>query len=95
MSGFGQMVTKLKLRSCTADWTLYDLRRTYRSILADLGFDLDLCERMIAHNRGELVERYDRSTRWAARLDGAGVIAKHISGMVDTPELQLVQQHAV
>ena len=95
MSGFGQMVDKLKRRSCTADWTLYDIRRTYRSILADLGFDLDLCERMIAHNRGGLVERYDRSTRWAARSDAAGVISKYILGIEGRSEEQLVKHNSV
>ena len=56
MSGFGQMLDKLKARSGTKNWTLYDLRRTYRSMLSEMGYDLDLCERMIAHTRGSLVE---------------------------------------
>ncbi len=50
MSGFGQMLRKLRKESKTDDWTLYDLRRTFRSMLADLGYDMDLCERMIAHS---------------------------------------------
>ncbi len=78
MSGFGQMLVKLQKQSDTTGWTLYDLRRTYRSLLADFGYDLDLCERMIAHSRGGLVERYDRSTRWDARVDAASVVAKFI-----------------
>jgi len=71
MSGFGQMLRRLQRESSTSNWTLYDLRRTFRSMLAELGYDPDLCERMIAHNRGGLVERYDRSTRWPERVDAA------------------------
>jgi integrase len=75
IAGFGQRLDKLHERSQTNSWSLYDLRRTYRSTLAELGFDVDLCERMIAHSRGGLVERYDRSTRWDARCDAAQTLA--------------------
>ena len=78
MSGFGQMLRKLRKESNTDDWTLYDLRRTFRSMLADLGFDMDLCERMIAHSRGGLVERYDRSSRWLERVDAAKSYAEKV-----------------
>ena len=79
MSGFGQMLRKLQKQSETKDWTLYDLRRTFRSSLSDLGFDLDLCERMIAHSRGNLVERYDRSTRWPERVAAADAYSKSVA----------------
>jgi integrase len=78
MSGFGQMLRKLHKKSGTKDWTLYDLRRTFRTSLAELGYDLDLCERMIAHSRGNLVERYDRSTRWPERVLAAETYSKTI-----------------
>jgi integrase len=78
MSGFGQMLRKLHKQSGTKDWTLYDLRRTFRTSLAELGYDLDLCERMIAHSRGNLVERYDRSTRWPERVLAAEAYSKSI-----------------
>lgn len=78
MSGFGQMLRKLRKESNTDDWTLYDLRRTFRSMLADLGFDMDLCERMIAHSRGGLVERYDRSSRWPERVEAAKSYAEWV-----------------
>lgn len=82
MSGYGQMLAKLQKESDTKDWTIYDLRRTYRSMLSDLGFDQDLCERMIAHARGTLVERYDRSTRWPERVGAAKAIGDQIVKIV-------------
>jgi len=81
MSGFGQMLRRLQKQSGTKDWTLYDLRRTFRSSLAELGFDLDLCERMIAHSRGNLVERYDRSTRWPERVLAAEAFSETIAAL--------------
>ncbi len=87
MSGFGQMVRKLHKQSGTKDWTLYDLRRTFRSFLAELGFDLDLCERMIAHSRGNLVERYDRSTRWPERLGASEAYSQSIAMAVGSMPL--------
>ena len=72
------MLRKLRKESNTDDWTLYDLRRTFRSTLADLGFDMDLCERMIAHSRGGMVERYDRSSRWPERVEAARSYAEWV-----------------
>jgi integrase len=83
MSGYGQMLAKLQTESGTSNWTIYDLRRTYRSMLSDLGFDQDLCERMIAHSRGSLVERYDRSTRWPERVAAAEALAARMIQIVD------------
>jgi integrase len=82
MSGYGQMLAKLQSESGTANWTIYDLRRTFRSMLSDLGFDQDLSERMIAHSRGTLVERYDRSTRWPERIAAADAIGEAIIKIV-------------
>lgn len=82
LSGIGQMKTRLQTASGTKDWTLHDLRRTFRSMLSDLGFDEDLCERMIAHSRSSLVERYDRSTRWPERVAAAEALERHLLKIV-------------
>lgn len=82
MKGISQMKGKLQTKSGTADWSLHDLRRTYRSMLSDLGFDEDLSERMIAHSRDNLLERYDRSTRWPERVAAAEAVERHILQIV-------------
>jgi len=91
MSGFGQMLRKLHRESGTGGWTIYDLRRTYRSTIADLNFDLDLCERMIAHSRGNLVERYDKSTRWLERLALAKAYSAHVIRLTSNAEASTSQ----
>ena len=50
---------------------LHDLRRTYRSALADLGVREELAEAMIAHRRSDLVSRYNRAQLWTLRRDAA------------------------
>jgi integrase len=79
MSGFGQMLAKLQSRSGAKGWTLHDLRRTYRTFLGEMGFDIDLSERMLSHKRDSLIEQYDKSSRWPERVAAAQVIANTIS----------------
>ncbi len=47
-------------------------------MMAELKYDQDLCERMIAHSRGSLVERYDKSTRWPERVSAATAFSEEI-----------------
>jgi integrase len=82
VQGTSKLLPKLLKASGTADWSLHDLRRTYRSMLSDLGFDEDLAERMIAHTRDSLLERYDRSTRWPERVAAAEAVERHVLKIV-------------
>jgi integrase len=82
IQGTSKLLPKLLKASGTAGWSLHDLRRTYRSMLSDLGFDEDLCERMIAHSRDSLLERYDRSTRWPERVAAAEAVERHVLKIV-------------
>ena len=50
---------------------LHDLRRTYRSALADLGVREEIAEAMIAHRRSGLVARYNRAELWDQRREVA------------------------
>ena len=67
MSGWSKMMTRLRLASGVKGVGLHDLRRTFRSALADLGVREELAEAMIAHRRSDLVSRYNR----AAAVDSA------------------------
>ena len=62
------------------DFSMHDLRRTFRTGLSRLGIDRDTAELCLGHWRGDLVEAYDRDTaeprqrsaieRWAQHVDG-------------------------
>jgi integrase len=65
LSGWPQLVTRLRKASGAEGVGLHDLRRTYRSPLADLGVREEIAEAMIAHRRSDLVSRYNRAELWA------------------------------
>jgi integrase len=71
MSGWSKMITRLWLVSGVKGVGLHDLRRTFRSTLADLGVREELAEAMIAHRRSDLVSRYNRAQLWTLRRDAA------------------------
>ena len=70
LSGWSQLVARLR-RNSGVDVSLHDLRRTYRSALADLGVREEIAEAMIAHRRSDLVSRYNRAELWAQRREAA------------------------
>lgn len=47
-------------------------------MMSELKYDQDICERMIAHSRGSLVERYDKSTRWPERVAAANEYSEEV-----------------
>ena len=71
MSGWSKMMTRLRLMSGVKGVGLHNLRRTFRSALADLGVREELAEAMIAHRRSDLVSRYNRAQLWTLRRDAA------------------------
>ena len=69
--GWSKMMTRLRQASGVEGVGLHDLRRTYRSALADLGVREEIAEAMIAHRRSGLVARYNRAELWDQRRDAA------------------------
>lgn len=82
MQGLSKLLPKLLAASGTKGWSLHDLRRTYRSMLTDMGLDHDLAERMIAHSRDRLTETYDKSSRWPERVTAAEAVERRIMQIV-------------
>jgi integrase len=70
LSGWSQLVARLRGNS-GVDVSLHDLRRTYRSVLADLGVREEIAEALIAHQRSDLVARYNRAELWGQRRAAA------------------------
>ena len=82
MSGWSKMMTRLRRASGVAGMGLHDLRRTYRSALADLGVREEIAEAMIAHRRPGLVARYNRAELWDQRREAAEKLDAWLSGVV-------------
>jgi integrase len=86
MSGWSKMMTRLRQKSSVRDVRLHDLRRTYRSALADLGVREEIAEAMIAHRRSDLVSRYNRAQLWDQRRDAAEKLDAWLAGVVSRTE---------
>ena len=82
LSGWSQLMARLRKASGVEGVGLHDLRRTYRSALADLGVREELAEAMIAHRRSGLVSRYNRAELWAQRRAAAEVFDSWLSALV-------------
>jgi integrase len=82
MSGWSKMMTRLRQASGVAGVGLHDLRRTFRSALADLGVREEIAEAMIAHRRSGLVARYNRAELWDQRREAAEKLDAWLSGVV-------------
>jgi len=82
MSGWSKLMPRLRQTSGVATVGLHDLRRTFRSALADLGVREEIAEAMIAHRRSGLVARYNRAELWDQRRDAAEKLEAWLSGVV-------------
>jgi integrase len=94
MSGWTQLVDKI-CRTAGIEFTLHDLRRTFRTGLTNLGADFDLAELMLGHQRDDLVRRYDRSQRWNERVHFAERWADNVLSAVAAYENGSRQDGAV
>ena len=61
MSGWSKIIMPVKEAFGNPALSLHALRRTYRTMLSELGVDEDIAERMIGHQRPALVSAYDKS----------------------------------
>jgi integrase len=81
LSGWSQLVARLR-RDSGVDCSLHDLRRSYRSALADLGIREEIAEAMIAHRRSDLIARYNRAELLDARRAAAETYDAWLSALV-------------
>lgn len=68
------------------NFTLHDLRRTFRSGLSRLRISTEVAELMLNHRRADLIERYDREPRMEDRRDAAERWCDYIQGIIDQTE---------
>jgi len=93
MQGWGKLVSRLRATS-GVEFTLHDLRRTFRTMLSDLGVAEAVAEAAIAHARPDLVARYDKSQLWQARVEAARLVSDQIAQIV-TPEVDAASTSVV
>lgn len=60
ISGFTKFKAELQQASGTADWTIHDLRRTWRTLASRAGVAPDIAERCLGHVIGGVRGVYDR-----------------------------------
>jgi integrase len=72
-NGFHTLLTRIRARIGKGDaakaerFTLHDIRRSFASLLAERGFDVDLLDAMLAHKRRGVLGVYQRASRMAER----------------------------
>jgi integrase len=90
-SGFGasKVAFDAKLPSITERWTLHDLRRTARSLLARAGVVPHVAERVLGHAMGGVGGIYDRHRYDAEKADALARLAAMIGDIVN-PRLDKV-----
>ena len=86
LSGWSKMLIRLRTVSGVSGVGLHDLRRTFRSALADLGVREEIAEAMIAHRRPDLVARYNRAQLWSQRRAAAETFDAWMSTIIGRAE---------
>jgi integrase len=86
LAGWSHLIIALRQASGVEGFGLHDLRRTYRSALADLGVREELAELMIAHRRTGLIARYNKAQLWDQRREAAATYDAWLDGVVNRTE---------
>jgi integrase len=95
-SGWSKSKTAMDKRSGVTDWTLHDLRRTFRSKWAELRVSKEVAEKYINHVSGEhsgVKGIYDRYTYWTEMQEAAVKWEAHLQKLIESdtlPNRQLV-----
>jgi integrase len=86
LTGISESKRLLDAASGVTAWTIHDLRRTSRTLLARAGVNSDICERCLGHTLPTIRATYDRYTFQREMLDAYEKLASLISGIVDPQE---------
>ena len=82
ISGWSKLLKRLRAVSGVDGVGLHDMRRTFRSVLADLDVSEPVAELMIAHKRPDLIRRYNRSALIEQRRQAAAKYDKWLLGLL-------------
>jgi integrase len=85
IAGWTKLVAKLR-RASGVQFTLYDLRRTARTLMSRLGVAEDIAELAIGHVRVDLIARYNKDQAWQGRSDAFARVSAHIAALIGARE---------
>jgi integrase len=86
-SGRGRQAKPGFVRAAGVDFTLHDLRRTFRTGLSRLGVDRDIAELALGHARADLEARYNRDDCEAALRAAFEAWAAHVATALRSAEI--------
>jgi integrase len=76
-----------------ADWTLHDLRRTARSLMARAGVRPDIAERVLNHAIVGVAQVYDRHSYEAEKGQALETLARMIDSIIHPAPVNVVRLH--
>jgi integrase len=82
ISGWTQVLQPVRAAFGNAELAPHGLRRTYRTMLSEIGVEEAVAERMIAHKRADLVALYDKSLLTAKRVEAQERYEAHLGELV-------------
>jgi integrase len=82
LTGWSKAIRPIRKAFGNDALTLHALRRTYRTMLSEIGVEEDIAERMIAHKRPGIVGLYDKSQLVEKRKDAQRRLEAHIAEVV-------------
>jgi integrase len=83
ISGFSKMKARLDRLSGVSGWTVHDLRRTARSLMARAGVSSEHAERLLGHAIIGIEQVYDRHSYFDEKVDALKRLAALIDGIVN------------
>jgi len=75
-----------KIKPALAPWTIHDLRRTAKTLMAAAGVRPDISERVLGHSIKGVEGVYDRHTYDGEKADALVRLAAKVEGIVNPPE---------
>lgn len=82
-NSFGNRKLELDKLLDIPDWTIHDLRRTARSLLAEIGVSDHIAEKVIGHQLTGVHKIYNRHPYTKEKSEALEQLASHIAGIVD------------
>jgi integrase len=75
------------------DWTVHDIRRTFRTRLAQLGISMDVGEALLGHtgHRNQNVRTYNRHEYWAEKRQALALWEAHLRAIIDGTAEKIVR----
>jgi integrase len=88
--GFSKLKARLDRLSGVSDWTLHDLRRTARSLMARAGVRPDIAERVLGHAIAGVEGVYDRHGYRTEKADALAKLAALVDSIVTPRTAEIV-----